>query len=151
MATAEKTNFAEQATDAFESIMNFSPDTFKQGYEKFAENVTAFSDIHKESFEALVAANKAYVSGLEQLMTEQSAFLKDTFEDYASNAKSMTAAGGVQNALETNSEFVRTRTEKNMKQASKIAEICMTATQETVAPLSERYSELVEKIQSYRP
>lgn len=144
MATAKKT------ADAFD--MNaFSPDNFKQGYEKFAESMTAAADFHKESLNALMASAGAFAKGFEKLTAEGAAFSKTSYEEAVATAKAAAASKTLQEALELNSEFMRASVEKNLGQINKVADIWASTAKETVEPLSARYSDLVEKIQSFRP
>ena len=146
MAAAKKTATA----DAFD-MKAFSPETFKEGYEKFAEGVTSFADFQKESLNALMASAGAFAKGFEKLTAENASFSKAAFEETVATAKAASAAKTLQEAIDLNSEFMRTSVEKNLGQINKVADICSGTAKETVEPLTERYSELVEKIQSFRP
>ncbi|GJL92870.1 phasin family protein [Hyphococcus sp.] len=146
MATDKKTT----ASDAFD-VNAFGPESFKEGYEKFAEGVSSFADFQKESLNALMASASAFTKGFEKLSAEQAAFTKASFEDTVATAKAASASKTLQEAIELNSEFIRGSVEKNLGQINKVADICAAATKETVEPLTARYTELVEKIQAYRP
>jgi phasin family protein len=128
-----------------------NPEAFKEGYEKFAEGVSAFADFNKESIEAMMASAGAFSKGVEKLTSENTAFMKASYEGAVAVAKSATSAKSVQEAVDIQSEFARDSIEKNLNQANKVADLWIDTTKETVAPLTERYSALVEKIQSYRP
>lgn len=145
MATAKKTT-----ADAFD-MAAFSPDAFKQGYEKLAESMTAAADFHKESLNALMASAGAFAKGFEKLTTEHASFSKTAYEDVVATAKAAASSKTLQEAVELNSDFVRTTVEKNLGQINKVADIWASTAKETVEPLTARYSDLVEKIQSYRP
>ena len=148
MAAAKKTT--TKAADAFE-IKAFSPESFKEGYEKFAEGVSSFADFQKESLNALMVSAGAFTKGFEKLTAEQTAFSKAAYEDTVATAKAASASKTVQEAFELNSDFVRLSVEKNLGQINKVADICAETAKDTVEPLSARYSELVEKIQAFRP
>lgn len=147
MAAAKKTATAAEAFD----MTAFSPDSFKAGYEKFAEGMTSFADFQKESLNALMASAGAFAKGFEKLTSESTAFSKAAYEETVATAKAATAAKTLQEAIELNSDFMRATVEKNLGQINKVADICATTAKDTVEPLSARYSDLVEKIQSYRP
>ncbi len=146
MAAAKKTTTA----DVFD-ISAYSPDNFKQGYEKFADGVSSFADFQKESLEALMASAGAFSKGFEKLTAETASFSKDAFENAVANAKAAASSKTLQEAVELNTEFVRSSVEKNLGQINKVADIFAVTAKETVEPLTVRYSELVEKIQSFRP
>lgn len=146
MATAKTTNTA----DAFD-IKAFSPESFKEGYEKFAEGISTFADFQKESLNAIMASAGAFTKGFEKLTAEQTAFSKAAFEETVANVKTASSAKSLNDAVELNSKFVRTSIEKNLGQINKVADICSETAKDSVEPLTTRYSDLVEKIQAYRP
>ena len=148
MTAAKKTT---SETNAFETMTTLNPEAFKEGYEKFAEGVSTFADFHKGSLEAVMASAGAFAKGMEKLASEQSAFVKASFEDSVATVKAASASKTAQEAIDINTEYFRTSVEKNLGQVNKVADMWIATTKETVEPLSVRYSELVEKIQSYRP
>ncbi len=129
----------------------YSPENFKEGYEKFAEGLTSLADFQKESMNALMASAGAFAKGFEKLTAESASFSKAAFEDTVANAKAAASAKSLQEAVELNSNFMRSSVEKNLGQINKVADIWATTAKDTVEPLTERYTELVEKIQSFRP
>lgn len=145
MAAAKK-----NTADAFD-IKALSPESFKEGYEKFAEGVSTMADFHKESLNAMMASAGAFAKGVEKVTAEQASFSKAAFEDTVATAKAAAGSKTVQDAIELNSEFMRTTVEKNLGQINKVADIWAATAKDTVEPLTERYSDLVEKIQAYRP
>ena len=147
MAAAKKT---ATTADAFD-ISAFSPDSFKEGYEKFAESMNTLAEFQKESLNAMMASAGAFAKGFEKLTAESSAFSKSAFEETVATAKAATAAKTLQEALEVNSDFMRESVEKNLGQINKVADICAATAKDTVEPLTARYTDLVEKIQSFRP
>jgi phasin family protein len=146
MAAAKKTATAEMF-----DMKAFGPESFKEGYEKFAEGVSSFADFQKESLNALMASASAFAKGVEKLTAEQAAFTKASFEDTVATAKAAAATKTLQEAIELNSDFVRASVEKNLGQINKVADIWTSTAKDTVEPLTVRYTELVEKIQAYRP
>ena len=146
MAAAKKTATAE----AFD-MSAFSPDSFKEGYEKFTEGLSSIADFHKESLNALMASAGAFSKGVEKLTAESASFSNAAFEDTAATAKAATAAKTLQEAIELNSDFMKSAVEKNLGQINKVADIWSATAKDAVEPLTARYTDLVEKIQSYRP
>ena len=60
MATTKK---ATNGAEAFETLTTLSPESFKEGYEKFSEGFTTFADLQKNSMEAIMAATGAFKIG----------------------------------------------------------------------------------------
>ncbi len=148
MAASKKT---ANGADAFEKMMNINPETFKEGYEKIAESMTAMADFQKGSVEAVMASAGAFAKGFEKLTSEQSTFTKTALEEGLENAKAASAASNVQEAVELNRELVRKTIEANLGQVSKVTDIVIETAKETVEPLTAHYGEFVEKVQAYRP
>ena len=147
MAAAKKTAYGAEAFD----MTAFSPETFKEGYEKFAEGMSTFADFQKDSLNALMTSAGAFAKGFEKLASESASYSKAAFDDSVSTAKAAASAKTLQEAIELNSDFMKSSVEKNLGQINKLADIYASTAKDTVEPLSERYTELVEKIQSYRP
>ncbi len=148
MAAANKTETGGNAFDAFATI---NPESFKEGYEKFAEGVSAIADFNKGALQAVMDSAGAYSKGVEKLTAENTDFFKSSYERAVSVGKSVAGAQSPQEAFDIQSEFARESVEKNLGQANKVADLWVDTTKKSMAPLTERYSELVEKIQSYRP
>lgn len=148
MTATKKT---EKTTDAFETLTTVNPEAFKEGYEKFAEGVSTIADFQKDTYEAFVASAGAFAKGFEKLASEQTNFVKTAFEGSVANAKAVASAKSPQEAFDLNSEFARSAVETNLGQVNKAADLWIETAKETVEPLTARYSELVEKIQAYRP
>jgi len=144
-------NKTTKSAEAFETMASMNPENFKLGYEKFAESMSMFTDFQKNSMEALMASAGAFAKGVEKLTAEQSAFVKASFEETVANAKTAATSKNVQEALDVNAEFMRGSFEKNLGQINKVANIWVETAKDTAEPLTERYGELVEKIQTYRP
>lgn len=148
MTATKKT---DKTADAFETLTTVNPEAFKEGYEKFAEGASTVADFQKDSYEAFVASAGAFAKGFEKLASEQTSFVKTAFENTVANAKAVASAKSPQEAFELSSEFARSAVENNLGQVNKAADLWIETTKETVEPLTARYSEMVEKIQSFRP
>ena len=150
MATTTKKTTTTDTT-GFEALTNFDSETYKQGYEKFAEGVSSFADFNKGSFDAVIASATAFAKGFEKAAKEQSEFFKTAYDEGVATAKAASASKSVQEAVELNSEFVRGSFEKNLGQINKMADLWVETVKQSTEPLTSRYSEVVEKVQSYRP
>lgn len=148
MANARKT---VDATDTFETIAMIKPEAMKEGYEKLAKSMSTFADFQKHSIEAMMASATALAKGFERAASEQSAFAKEAFEESVAAAKAATTSKSVQEAMEIQSDFARTAFEKQLGHATKLADHWNTVAKEAADPITKRYSDLVELVQSYRP
>lgn len=148
MATAKKT---AAANDVLETLAGVNTGAFKEGYEKFAQSLTTFADFQKGSLEAFMASAGTLAKGVEKAASVQSAFLKSSYEEGVAAAKAAATSKSAQEALDIQSDYFRTAFEKNLGQINKMADHWLATTKEVAEPITERYGELVEMIQSYRP
>lgn len=148
MATAKK---AATATETFETWTAATPEAFKEGYEKLAGGLTKWADFNRESLEAVTTSAGRLAKGFEKAASEHAAFAKEAYEDGIAAFKATTTSKSVQEALDIQSEFLRSAFEKNLGQFNKFADHWLTTTKEAAEPLTTRYSEFVDMVQSYRP
>jgi phasin family protein len=69
-------------------------------------------------------------------------------EDQVAAAKTLSAAKSVQEVVELQTSFAKTAFETYISEMNKMAETVAASVKESVSPLNERVSALVEKIQS---
>jgi phasin family protein len=138
------------ATEAFDAL-TFKPETFRDGYEKFAKGFSTLAEFQKSSLEAFIQSTGSIAKGVEKATSDQTAFVKATYEDGIAAAKAAASSKSVQEALEIQSEYLRSTLEKNIGQFNKLADHWVTTTKEVAEPLTSRYGAFVEMVQSYRP
>lgn len=147
---AKKSATDQSTTETFEALTAFGPETFKDGYEKFAKGMTSWADFQKGSVEAFMASAGVLAKGLEKAATTQAGFVKEQFEESVATAKAAASTKSVQEAMELQNEFVRAAFEKNLGFATKLADHWTAVAKEASDPLTKRYGEFVEMVQSYR-
>ena len=147
---ATKKTAENAAAETFDALTTFSPDAFKDGYEKLAKSMNSWADFQKSSVEAMMASAGVFAKGFEKAATTQASFVKEQLEEGVATAKAAAASKSVQEALELQNEFVRTAFEKNLGHATKLADHWTGVAKEASDPLTKRYGEFVEMVQSYR-
>jgi len=148
MATRKTTDGA--TSEVFESLTAFSPDSFRDGYEKFAKGMNSWAEFQKGSLEAYMAAAGVVAKGFEKAASTQASFVKEQFEESVATAKAAAASKSVQDAIELQNDFVRAVFEKNLGHATALADHWSGVAREAADPLAKRYGEFVELVQSYR-
>lgn len=148
MATRKTTDGA--TSEVFESLTAFSPDSFRDGYEKFAKGMNSWAEFQKGSLEAYMAAAGVVAKGFEKAASTQASFVKEQFEESVATAKAAAASKSVQDAIELQNDFVRAVFEKNLGHATALAGHWSGVAREAADPLAKRYGEFVELVQSYR-
>lgn len=143
--TTKKTTTAE----GFETL-GFSPESFKDGYEKFAKSLNSFADFQKGSLEAMMASANTVAKGFEKAASAQAGFVKEQYEETVALAKAAAASKSVQEAIELQSEFAKTAFERNLGIVTKLADHWNGVAKEASEPLTKRYGEFVEMVQAYR-
>jgi phasin family protein len=141
----------DKTTPAFDSFTAFTPEAFKTTYEKFAKGFSGLAELNKDAFEAMTASAGVFAKGVEKAATTQTTFMKEAFEDAVETAQAATASRDFQQAIELQSEFVRKRFEKQVNHATALVDHWSEVAREAGAPLSERYADFVEKVQTFRP
>ena len=141
---------ANDKTDAFETLA-FNPEMFKDGYEKVTKGLSEFADFQKASLEAYMGAASVFAKGVEKVATEQASFTKESFEEGVAAAKATFSSKSLQEAMDVQSDYARSAFEKNMAQVNKVTEHFASLGKDVAQPLTDHYSTLVEKVQSFRP
>ncbi len=147
---ANKKTVEGAATEAFESLTSFSPDAFKDGYEKFTKSMSSFADFQKSSVEAFMASAGVLAKGFEKAATTQTAFVKEQFEESVATAKAAASSKSLQEAVELQNDFARATFEKNLGHVTALTDHWTSVAKEASDPLTKRYGEFVEMVQSYR-
>lgn len=137
------------AAEGFETL-GFTPDAFKDGYEKFAKSLNSFADFQKGSLEAMMASANTMAKGFEQAASAQAGFVKEQYEEGVALAKAAASSKSVQETIELQTEFAKTAFERNLGLVSKLADHWNGVAKEASEPLTKRYGEFVEMVQSYR-
>lgn len=135
--------------EGFETL-GFSPDAFKDGYEKFSKSLNSFADFQKGSLEAMMASATTVAKGFEQAASAQAGFVKEQYEETVALAKAASSSKSVQETIEMQSEFAKTVFERNLGLVTKLADHWNGVAKEASEPLTKRYGEFVEMVQSYR-
>ena len=148
MATAKKTT---STADAFETTAAINADAFKEGYEKMTKGMSELADFQRNSLEALMSSAGLFAKSVEKAASAQSEFLKSSYEESIAAVKAASSSKSVQDAMEIQTDYLRSALEKNISHFNKLADHWITTGKEAAEPIKVRYSELVEKIQSFRP
>ncbi len=142
------------ATDAVKSgVEQFtaaSSVAFKDGVEKTLAALNDANGVSKKNLEAVVASVTAATKGAESLGAQAMAFSKKTFEDQVVAAKSLASAKSVQEVVELQTSFAKTALEAYMAEVGKMSETVSASVKDSMKPLNERMTAMVEKMQAAR-
>jgi len=141
---------AEAAKSTFEQFTSASNFAFKEGVEKSLASLNELNADSKKNLEALVASATASAKGAEALGAQAMAFSKAVFDTNVSAAKSLAGAKSVQEVVELQTAFAKTALETYMSEFGKMTETVSSSVKESMKPLNERVTAVVEKYQAVR-
>ena len=121
---------------------------FKDTVEK---SMGAFAEMNahsKKNLEAVVASVTAATKGAETLGAHAMAFSKKAMEDHVTVAKTLASAKSVQEVVELQTSFAKTAFETYIAEMNKMAETVAASMKESMSPINERVTALVERVQA---
>jgi phasin family protein len=145
MATA-----AETAKATAERFAETGNQAFKESVEK---SLAAFADINshsKRNLEAVVASVTAATKGAESLGAQVTAFSKKAAEDHMAATKTLTSAKSLQEAVELQTTYAKTFLDAYLAEMNKWSDIVSGSVKESLRPINERVSAVVEQFQTAR-
>lgn len=140
----------ETAKSTVEQFTTASNVAFKDGVEKSLSALNEMNTYSKQNLEAVVAAATASAKGAEALGAQAMAFSKAVFDTQVSAAKSLAGAKSVQEVVELQTAFAKSALETYMAEFGKMTDTVSSSVKESMKPLNERVTAVVEKFQSVR-
>ncbi|WP_068877513.1 MULTISPECIES: phasin family protein [unclassified Phenylobacterium] len=141
---------AEAAKSTVEQFTAASNVAFKEGVEKSLAALNEMNTHSKKNLEAMVASATASAKGAEALGAQAMAFSKAVFDTQVSAAKSLAGAKSVQEVVELQTAFAKSALETYMAQFGAMSETVSSSVKESMKPLNERVTAVVEKFQAVR-
>lgn len=141
---------AEAAKTTVEQFTAASNVAFKDGVEKTLGALNEMNSHSKKNLEAVVASVTAATKGAEALGAQAMAFSKTAFENQVNAARSLAGAKSVQEVMELQTAFAKTALETYMAEVGRMSETVSASMKDTVKPLNERVTAVVEKLQAVR-
>ncbi len=133
--------------DQFTAASNVA---FKDGVEKTLAALNDANAHSKKNLEAVVASVTAATKGAEALGAQAMSFSKSSFETQVAAAKSLAGAKSVQEVVELQTAFAKSALETYMSQFGAMSDTVSSSVKESMKPLNERVTAVVEKFQAVR-
>jgi phasin family protein len=133
--------------DQFTAASNVA---FKDGVEKTLAALNDANAHSKKNLEAVVASVTAATKGAEALGAQAMAFSKTGFESQVAAAKSLASAKSVQEVVELQTAYAKTALETYMAEMGKMSEVVSASVKDSMKPLNERMTAMVERMQAAR-
>jgi phasin family protein len=140
----------ETAKSAVEQFTTAGNKAFKDSFEKSMSALAELNTHSKKNFEAAVASITAATKGAETLGAQAVAFSKKAVEDQVSAARTLAAAKSVQEVIELQTGFAKTAFETCVDEVNKMTETVAASVKDSAAPINERMTAFVERVQSAR-
>jgi phasin family protein len=148
--TGSMSDAADTVKSTVEQFTAATNTAFKDNVEKSLSALNEANAISKKNLEAVIASVAAATKGAEVLGAQAIAFSKSAFENQVTAAKSFSTAKSVQEVVELQTAFAKSAIEAYMAEVGKMSELVSASAKDTLQPLNERVTAVVEKIQSAR-
>ena len=141
---------AETVKSTVDTFTAASSAAFKDGVEKSLAALNEANTVQKKNLEAMIASVTAATKGAEALSAQAIAFSKAGFESQVAAAKSFAAAKSVQDVVELQTAYAKTALETYMAEMGKMSEVVSASVKDSMKPLNERVTAMVERLQAAR-
>lgn len=141
---------AEAVQSTVEQLTSASNVAFKDGVEKTLAALNEANAASKKNLEALVASVTAAAKGAEAVGAQAMAISKKTFDDQVAAAKSLAGAKSVQEVVELQTTYAKSFLENYINEMSKLTDTVSSSVKESMRPLNERVTDVVERLQAAR-
>jgi phasin family protein len=141
---------AEAVQSTVEQLTSASNVAFKDGVEKTLAALNEVNAASKKNLEAVVASVTAAAKGAETLGAQAMAVSKKTFDDQVAAAKSLASAKSVQEVVELQTSYAKSFLETYISEMSKLTDTVSNSVKDTMKPLNERVTDMVERLQAAR-
>ena len=141
---------AENLKSTVDQFTSAGNQAFKDSIEKSLSALGEINTHSKKNLEAVVASVTAATKGAEALGAQAIAYSKAGFESQVAAAKSLAAAKSVQEVVELQTAYAKTFLEGYLAEVGKMSETVSASVKDTVKPLNERVTAVVERLQAAR-
>lgn len=141
---------AATAQSTVEQFTAASSTAFKDGVEKTLAAIGEANTHSKKNLEALVASVTAAARGAESVGAQAVAFSKKAFDDQVAAARSLAGAKSLQEVVELQTNLARTFLDSYMAEVGKLSETVSASVKDSMKPLNERVTDVVERLQAAR-
>jgi phasin family protein len=141
---------AETLKSTVEQMTTAGNQAFKDSIEKSLGALSDMNTQSKKNMEAVVASVTAATKGAEALGAQAMAYSKKSLEDQVTAARSLTTAKSVQEVVELQTSWAKSALEAYISELNKASETVAASVKDSFAPLNERVTAFVEKMQAAR-
>jgi phasin family protein len=140
----------ETVKTTFDQFTSAGSTAFKDAVEKSLSALTEANGYSKKNLEAVVASVTAATKGAEVLGAMAMSYSKASLEGQVAAAKSLAGAKSLQEVVELQTTFAKSALETYMSEMGKMSETVAASVKDSLKPLNERVTAVVEKLQAAR-
>ncbi|HEY3697155.1 TIGR01841 family phasin [Phenylobacterium sp.] len=141
---------AETVKTSFDQYTSAGASAFKDAVEKSLSALTEANGYSKKNLEAVVASVTAATKGAEVLGAQAMSYSKASLEGQVAAAKSLAGAKSLQEVVELQTAYAKSALETYMSQMGKMSETVAASMKDSLKPLNERVTAVVERLQAAR-
>ena len=141
---------AETIKSTVEQVASSTNLAFKDAVEKSLAAITDANGASKKNLEAAIASVTAATKGAETLGAQAMAYSKKSVEDQVAAAKSLAGAKSIQEVVELQTAFAKSALESYMAAVGSMSETASASVKDSMKPLNERVTAMVERLQAAR-
>ena len=138
------------AAEGIETAMKTGAEALKTGFEKAVKNYDHVLGYGKDTVEAYMKAANVAGKGAETLHNEIYAYSKQSIEDTIAATKALMGTKSVHEAFELQTDFAKTAFDTYIAQMTKLSELFVATTKDTMQPIQGRVQAWVDVVQSAR-
>ncbi len=109
-------------------------------------DMSAIVDSQRKNLEALTAANRVAMEGVQAVAKRQAEILQETMDEVSTVLDKVTKAGSPTDAASTQAEFAKTAFEKALSNMRELAEMVAKSNNEATQAINTRISETLDEI-----
>lgn len=143
-------NGAEALKTTVEQAASAGNAAFKDTVEKSLTGLNELNTLGKRNLEAMVASVTAATKGAESVGSQAMSYSKTSMEQGVAAAKALASAKSMQEVVELQTAFAKTALEAYLGEMNRMSDTVATSVKESLAPLNERVTAVMEKAQSVR-
>lgn len=138
------------SNQAFEQMSTAGNQAFKDTVEKSLAALNELNTLSKRNLEAMVASVTAATKGAESLGAQAMTYSKRSVEDGVAASKALAGAKSMQEVVELQTAYAKTALETYLAEMNKMSETVAASVKDSLAPLNERVTAVMERAQSVR-
>ena len=143
-------NPAEAMRNTVEQATTAGNQAFKDTVEKSLAGLNELNALSKRNLEAMVASMTAATKGAESVGSQAMNYSKRSMEDGVAAAKALASAKSMQEVVELQTAYAKTALETYLAEMNRMSESVAASVKDSLAPLNERVTAVMEKAQSVR-